>query len=412
MQMVCWTSPAEIAPWSAAWNALAGDVPFRRWEWYATWLRHYGDHGELRVLAALDGDGSPLAIAPWYRARCPVRGRVLRCLGDGEVCSDYQTILCRPGNEAEAGQACAAWLAEHAGDWDLLELAGVEAADLPLRCLLEGLAIRGHAVLRSPTLSCWRLRLPESWEAYEALLSKSHRKQVRRLRSRVLETDRSRLLTAVDPESLDRGFAVLVELHRRRWEAQGLPGAFASPRFLAFHREMSRVWLQREMLRLHWLEVDGVPVAAEYHVAGGRTVYGYQAGVDPQQMDCEPGSLAAVATLKLAIENGFEHFDFLRGDEPYKAHWRAESLACIDMRAVSRRWSSELRFAAWQKAREARRWWQADPSPKGSRSAPSDSQTSDSREKPGAEKPAPAVSTVPLPAEVELSYDSPASGAV
>src|SRR5207244_453594 len=77
-------------------------------------------------------------------------------------------------------------------------------------------------------------------------------------------------------------------------------------------------------LRLHWLELDGRPVAAEYHIAGEDIVYAYQSGIEPEVLHEEPGHLAAIATLQLAIAQGYRAFDFLRGDEPYKAHWRAQ----------------------------------------------------------------------------------------
>ena len=39
-----------------------------------------------------------------------------------------------------------------------------------------------------------------------------------------------------------------------------------------------------------------------------------------------------VATLQAAIARGDRSFDFMRGDEPYKAHWRAEPRAMYSAR--------------------------------------------------------------------------------
>jgi len=136
-------------------------------------------------------------------------------------------------------------------------------------------------------------------------------------------------------------------LHQRRRQSLGEAGCFASRAFTAFHAEAMEQLLATQSLRLHWLELDGCPVAAEYHLVGGRVIYGYQSGVDPERLDDEPGRLAAIVTLKLAIEEGYQAFDFLRGDEPYKAHWRAEPRAMLDWRIVPKRLTARLKHTVW-----------------------------------------------------------------
>ncbi|MCL6503414.1 MAG: GNAT family N-acetyltransferase, partial [Pirellulales bacterium] len=107
--------------------------------------------------------------------------------------------------------------------------------------------------------------------------------------------------------------------------------------------------------RLCWLEIDGRLAAAELHLAGPRTVYAYQSGVNPHLLEHEPGRIITLATLRGALADGFAEFDFLRGDEPYKAHWRAEPRPQVVWRAVAPRMLPRARFAAWQAARKLRR---------------------------------------------------------
>ena len=45
-----------------------------------------------------------------------------------------------------------------------------------------------------------------------------------------------------------------------------------------------------------------------------------------------PGKLSMMAAIQFAIDQGCEFFDLLRGDEPYKANWRAAPVACHDLR--------------------------------------------------------------------------------
>jgi CelD/BcsL family acetyltransferase involved in cellulose biosynthesis len=60
-------------------------------------------------------------------------------------------------------------------------------------------------------------------------------------------------------------------------------------------------------------------------------------------LDEEPGRLSTILCLRRAIEEGHQRFDFLRGDEPYKAHWRAEPRTTYDYRVVPNRRLARLR---------------------------------------------------------------------
>ena len=88
---------------------------------------------------------------------------------------------------------------------------------------------------------------------------------------------------------------------------------------------------------MSWMELDGTPAAAEYHLADSAATYAYQGGVDPDRLDEEPGRLSTILCLRHAIEEGHRQLDFLRGDEPYKAHWRATPRATYDYRVIPNR---------------------------------------------------------------------------
>ena len=157
----------ELAPLAACWNALAAGVPFRSWDWCSIWWRHYDNDAEWFTPTVRDAAGELVGIAPWYVSRVAGRGRVVRFLGSGEVASDYQSILCRAGCEDEVTAALADWLTGEAlGQWDLLELTGVDAEDAAVARLTAHLAERGAMIHQRDGLNCWRLEFPENWEVY------------------------------------------------------------------------------------------------------------------------------------------------------------------------------------------------------------------------------------------------------
>jgi len=75
----------------------------------------------------------------------------------------------------------------------------------------------------------------------------------------MLESDRAVLRTALTSAALQDAFAILVELHQRRQTARGQPRCFASPRYTAFHRDVSAILAERGRCALHWLEIDSRP---------------------------------------------------------------------------------------------------------------------------------------------------------
>ena len=53
---------------------------------------------------------------------------MVRFLGSGEVCADYVSLVARPDDRSAVAVAIADWLAgPGAGEWDVLELSGVDA---------------------------------------------------------------------------------------------------------------------------------------------------------------------------------------------------------------------------------------------------------------------------------------------
>jgi CelD/BcsL family acetyltransferase involved in cellulose biosynthesis len=102
--------------------------------------------------------------------------------------------------------------------------------------------------------------------------------------------------------------------------------------------------LEQGKLWLHWIEYEGQPVAILYDLLGSKVVFGYTGGIDIRDHIRAPGKVLFLATLKAATERGFEAYDFLRGEEPYKFQWRATPRPAYRFEAVAARTSVRLRY--------------------------------------------------------------------
>jgi len=362
----------ELAPYADAWDRLAAEVPFRSWAWLSHWWHCYGPAeatrksnlaSQLAVLAVFDEADALVGLAPWYLDCSVALGRVLRMLGTGEVCSDYLSLLCQRGMEASVIESVADFLLEGPADypqdgllWDLILLDGVDFEDHAVNSLAEHLSGHGCRVHRRQGLSCWRLDLPASWEEYLGTLSRSYRRQIRRLEDDYFKTGRAILHGIERIDDLPWAIDLLIDMHQRRRQSLGELGSFASPRFTAFIRGVLPELMRQGRLQFHWLELDGLPVALEYHLAGGGVLYAYQAGLEPEAMEFQPGKLLNLATIRRAIEQGYRVFDFLRGDEPYKAHFRAAPRPSLELRIVPNRASARMRHNLWLAGSEVKKW--------------------------------------------------------
>jgi CelD/BcsL family acetyltransferase involved in cellulose biosynthesis len=369
MQIVRFNNLDELAPYADAWDHLSASVPFRGWTWLSTWWRHYGADAkstdrELCVLAVFDDGESLVGLSPWYVQSTTAFGSVVRMLGSGEVCSDYLTLLCRHDLEEDIAEIVAEYLTDTLPDhtsehyrWDRIELFGVDCEDRPTDYLVESLRHRGCTIHRRSTVNCWRIDLPTDWETYLAGLSKKFRQEVRRLERKYLESGKAVLRTIDKLGDLPKGLELLVELHQRRWRSLGKPGCYASPNFTNFLYEVSPLLMQQGQMQIQWLEIDGQPAAVEYQLVGGGVVYDYQTGIEPDAVEHQPGKLTNMANIRRAIKSGHRGYDFLRGDEPYKAHFRAKPRPNMEIRIVPDRPAPLLRHKLWLTGSNVKRWW-------------------------------------------------------
>ena len=229
-------------------------------------------------------------------------------------------------------------------DWDRIDLKAVDADDAAIGHLLAAFEERECVVSRSAADACWAVELAATWDDYLAGISKSHRKQLRQLERRVLESDRvswHRVQSAAELGCcLDRAGRLASTAPTRAWANRA---ASHRGRFSTSTAKSSTGCSARANYGCRGWRLDGPPAAAEYHLADSRATYAYQGGVDPDRLDEEPGRLSTILCMRQAIDEGHKQFDFLRGDEPYKAHWRATPRATFDYRVVPNRRLARLR---------------------------------------------------------------------
>ncbi|MEQ8211193.1 MAG: GNAT family N-acetyltransferase [Lacipirellulaceae bacterium] len=364
MNVECLETLDALEPYWARWDELAGDCVFRSALWQRTWIEHYcfcaqsseqQADSNLRVIVVRDDSDQIVAILPCYEKQSFALGRVWRLVGDGEVCSDHLGFLFEQERADQAVEAIAEYLARR-DDWDCFDFTYFDANDDASCLLAEVLKTHNCFVESSPGPNCWSIDLPETWDGYLMMLSKSHRKHIRRLQRSAAAAGPIEWHLVEDEQDFEAAWANLVDLHQRRRHSLGEPGCFASTSWAEFHKDIAQKLLSAGILRLSSLELGGRFAAAEYQFATPTTISAYQGGLDPDRLDEQPGRLSLIHTIQHAISQGCTRYDLMRGDEPYKASWRAEPNRTLRVQVTPARLSARLRFTALQSVRKAGRF--------------------------------------------------------
>lgn len=325
------------------WERLAGQRLFLAPRWLLTWWKHYRQPGsQLLIVTIRDNNGWLIGLTPWFRRRSWWGGDEIQMLGSGEVCSDYLSVLVKPGEQDHVVRAIAQFLPRQFAAVDRFFFEGLDASDTVMHDLAGVMRQQDYEVKQLPQLDSYRLALPATWDEWVSQLSRSRRHRVRQLWRNQFDTGKATIHIA-DEATLDQGFSILVDLHQKRRNQMGQPGCFASKRFHSFLQEAAREHLASGQLRLQWIELEGRPIAVEMDLAEGDTLMHYCSGI---AIDCDyarPGWLGLTAAIRHAIESGKTTFDFLRGDEGYKSHWRGQPVPMMNLEFIPPTFSAKVR---------------------------------------------------------------------
>jgi CelD/BcsL family acetyltransferase involved in cellulose biosynthesis len=91
-----------------------------------------------------------------------------------------------------------------------------------------------------------------------------------------------------------------------------------------FHREVASQLLEREILDLYRLDLNGRAVALLYCFAEKGRGYYYLGGFDPEYARYSVGTVLTAYAIQQSIARGHAVFDFLRGNEAYKYRWNVQ----------------------------------------------------------------------------------------
>ncbi|HJT69976.1 MAG TPA: GNAT family N-acetyltransferase [Terriglobales bacterium] len=308
------THPSDLRAIADEWDELSGRcpkvTPFQHPQWILAWISAFAPQN-LNVVE-VRSRGALVAIAPLLVY--PRNGERVLAFAAGGV-SDYLDVLVDPAFEDQSVAAMLEAINQLEG-WDVFELTDSSANSALLRTWLEQYA--------APHDSCSSLLLPQTESELLQLLSKRQRANLRNAHSRLDRTGGGKI-EAATAETLPEFLNDLFCLHANRWAQRGESGVLADEAIRRFHRQAAPGLLGCGILHFTRLRVENRTAAALYTLHGQKTVFCYMQGFDPEFAYLSPGTQLMFSALANGIQLGMRKFDFLRGEESYKQHWRAQA---------------------------------------------------------------------------------------
>ena len=296
------------------WEALEARDPhatiFTSWRW----LRVYFPIARYRwsILVARRGREA-VAYLPVSRGGSLIDRELY--LGGNPV-ADYTGMVALPDCGELAASAFA--VALHAEGWDGFNLNDVN--DPRLEAVVQRLAERGLVVESTGETRCLSCTLPATWEAYIAEnISAKTRVNTLRVERRLAEALPNFRISEPCDADIDEHVEAMIAVNHKRW---GGNLKRAREKYGRLFRHAYDAGLLH--MFVYW---DGdKPIAgASAFTDHLRSSFGlYMIGFDEAYDKLSPGKGIVGRAIRTAIEAGYERFDFLRGDEPFKARYATE----------------------------------------------------------------------------------------
>lgn len=287
--------------------------------WLETWWEHHSPGHELLLLQVLD-QNTPVGFAP-LMLHTVLGCQCVSFLGTG--LSDYADILV---NEAQASRyevvaAIMHYLATSfpTAIFDLQEIPEGTPTLAHIQAWLRTEGITFHVAVQDV---CPILHLPDTAEAFHKHLKKSFLADIRRGERRLCERGTVTIVDHVRPA--DGNWTALrdqmADLQSQRMRTKGQVPMWQGP-LGDFVKDVLQRADHAGSLRVTGLYLDGQMIAYELCFLHSHTMYAWSRAFAEEHRNTGPGKIALLHLLETAISEGYQIFDLLRGEEPYKALW-------------------------------------------------------------------------------------------
>lgn len=318
---------------ASEWNPLlersANKNLFSSWEWQSTWWNVY-QPGELFVVTVRDEDGQLVGIAPWFIDCTNPQERVIRGIGCIDV-TDYVDIIALESHFEAVLNSFAEALMENKTQYDRINLCNMPESSPTYQQFPEILKAHGFTIETELEEVCPVITLPDEWDDYLSGLSKKDRHELRRKMRRAYNMSQIDTYTVDDSHDLNEQIELFTKLMIE--SAPDKAEFMADDNNRAFFETVLPMMYANGWLKIEFITVNDTPSAAYLNFHYDNRIMVYNSGLSQEHMNLSPGIVLLGLLIRTAIEQNYDAFDFLRGNERYKYHMGGQDTQIFQIRA-------------------------------------------------------------------------------
>jgi CelD/BcsL family acetyltransferase involved in cellulose biosynthesis len=292
--------------WQDAGGQLMWDCLFMLPQWLGVWWSFFGECSEAHLRVARQNEAI-LGVAP-----LEIRGDTALLLYDNDLI-DYSDFIVAPSREIEFFSV----LFEHLRREGIsrLDTGRVRADSAVVTCLREYSGPLGCNLSCVPTDVVYEMDLQDTWEGYLDLLTGKERHEARRKLRRLERAGHVVVRFIDEKKAVSSAMDTFITLFRsnRMDKARFMSGDMES-----FFRALAVRMAEAGLLRLFFLDLNGIPVASTMCFDYKSTVYLYNNGYDRRFSHLSAGLMSYVYSIRESVSLARKKFNFLRGGERYK----------------------------------------------------------------------------------------------
>jgi CelD/BcsL family acetyltransferase involved in cellulose biosynthesis len=292
-----WQQNGKTIPWRCLF-VLPG--------WLNAWWKCFKQSFDLYILSVCH-NGQAIGIAPLRR-----KGDTARLIGDKSVCDNLDFIVA-PEKTTEFFDILINHLRQDGVEKLVLE--PVRSDSSIFTTLLPAAEKVGCKISYECDDMSFEMKLPDSWDAYLAMLSGKERHEIRRKLRRLSEAGHVTFRMVEEYGSVQKEMETFFALFVSNRPDKA---AFMTDRMNVFFRYLTEALTEVRICKLFFLELDGRAIAAAMCFDYRSTMYLYNNGYDKQFSSLSVGVLSKVLSIKNSIQTGKHTYDFLKGTEGYK----------------------------------------------------------------------------------------------
>jgi CelD/BcsL family acetyltransferase involved in cellulose biosynthesis len=310
-------------------------------DWLARYIEYFQTHNSAFLLEIRDMASEKLvgALPLEIQEVRNERGWKIRQLGPlagGQ--SDFIPFLCLPGREKEFARGIVDWLAGHRQGWDSLRMNVIPQSSAGWAEFVQALGGAGFSPKVSQDRFFYKVDTDGRWEDYEKNFLHRRMDTVRNLTNQL-----TRDCGGKEVRILERGIGdhldELMAWYRQRRKATEQKDAFENyPEKLGFLRSVIRDYEPKGRARLSMLLGGGEVLAYQLDWVDRGIWYYYMPAFNERFAKYSPSKILLYETMRMAFDDPKIHeFNFMRGEEPYKAQFANAKEAFISIRVSNPR---------------------------------------------------------------------------